>query len=436
MKHSTRGRRSATVRETFDLEGATGFGGAGLLVDYAQRIGLRRRLRRTLAPFEKRPNAVYPLASTVEVLLFGRVLGVGRVHQFEVLEGDELVRRKLGLAKMPDTTLLYRDLERLGGERAWDALRRLGLCVGRRVIGKEAILDVDSTVETAYGNLEGTAVGYNPTKHGRASYHPILVTEGISRAAVRAELRPGNTVAATGILGVLARAFADVERIGSQVTAVRGDRGFQGEDVFSYLEGRCVDYAIKVAVDRNLRAWAMDLAYREIGCDGDDAIEVAAGTYQRSSWSRPRRVVCIRRRIAEGIAQGMVHSMQAIATTLDADPEDVYHFYNQRCSMEGLIREAKDGFGIDEFSSRSWDGNYADLLLKLLAYNLTLAFQRDLSALRGEPLKTIRLLRRWILCIPGILVRHARGWTLRLAQQYRRDGQFEDMRRRLNALVC
>lgn len=420
----------------FDLDGATGFGGVGLLVDYAQRIGLRRRLQRALTPFEKRPNAVYPLASTVEVLLFGRVLGVGRVHQFEVLEGDELVRCKLGLPKMPDTTLLYRDLERIGGDRALDALRRLGLGVGRRVIGKEAILDVDSTVETVYGALQGTAVGYNPTKHGRASYHPILVTEGISRAAVRAELRPGNTVAATGVLGVLARAFADVERLGSTVTAVRGDRGFQGEDVFKYLEGRHVDYAIKIAVDQNLRTWAADLAYREIAQDGDDAIEVAAGTYQRSSWSHPRRVVCIRRRITEGIAQGMVHSMQAIATTLDADPEDVYHFYNQRCAMEGLIREVKDGFGIDEFSSRSWNANYADLLLKLLAYNLTLAFQRDLSTVHGEPLQTVRLLRRWILCIPGILVRHARGWTLRLACHYRRNGQFERMRKRLTALTC
>ena len=435
MNRSTRGRRSTTVRETFDLDGATGFGGVGLLVDYAQRIGLRRRLPRALAPFEKRANAVYPLASTVEVLLFGRVLGVGRVHEFEQLEGDELVRRKLGLPKMPDTTLLYRDLERLSGDKERDALRGLGLSLAQRVIGEEVILDTDSTVETVYGALEGAAVGYNPTKHGRASYHPILFTDGISRAAVRAELRPGNTVAATDAIGALQRAFADVERVGSKVSAVRADRGFQGEDVFAYLEGRHTDYTIKISVDAKLRIWATDLTYTEIGSDADDAIEVAAGIYKREKWSRPRRVVVIRRRITEGIAQGVVHSMQAIATTLDADPEDVYHFYNQRCAMEGLIREAKDGFGIDEFSSRSWDGNYADLLLKLLAYNLTLAFQRDLSALRGEPLETVRLLRRWILCIPGVLVRHARGWTLRLARQYRRSGQFERMRSRLAALA-
>lgn len=59
-----------------------------------------------------------------------------------------------------------------------------------------------------------------------------------------------------------------------------------------------------------------------------------------------RRVVCIRLRIAEGIAQQMTYNMQAIATTLDAAPEDVYHFCNKRCAMENIIRDTKDGFGM------------------------------------------------------------------------------------------
>lgn len=436
MNGNTHRQRSATVRETFDLDGATAFGGAALLVDYAQKIGLRRKVRQALARCEKRCNAIYSLASVVEVLVFGRVLGIGRVHEFEQVEGDELFRRKLGLRKMPDTTLLYRDLERFRSERERDALRRLGLAVGNRVIGKQVIMDVDSTVETAYGALEGVAVGYNPTKHGRASYHPILVSDGISRAAIRAELRPGSAVAATGVLDVLERAFRDVERLDSEVIGFRGDRGFQGQTVFAFLEGRHVDYAIKVSVDHKMRDWAADLPFREIDRDGEDAIEVAAGIYRKGTWSRERRVVVIRRRITQGIAEGATYQMQAIATTLDADPEDVYHFYNKRCAMENIIRETKDGFGIDAFSSRSWNGNYADLLLKLLAYNLALAFQRDLYAAHGAPLQTIRLLRRWIFRIPGVLVRHARGWTLRLARHYQRDGQFERMRRRLDQLAC
>jgi hypothetical protein len=436
VNRSTRRGRPAIVREKFDLEGATGFGGANLLVDYAQKIGLRKAIRRETRGFEKRDNAIYPLASTLELMVFGRVLGVGRLHEFEVLENDDLLRLKLGLRKMPDTTLLYRDLERLSEDRHRDSLHRLARFTAGRVLGKEVILDMDSTVETVYGQLQGAAVGYNPTKHGRASYHPILVFDGISRAAIRAELRPGNAVAATDALSVLDRSLEDVTKTGAKVIGFRGDRGFQGEEIFKHLEDLGIDYAIKTAVDRKLADWAADLTFREIGLDGDDILEAAEGTYQRNSWSRPRRVVYLRKRIASGLCTGATYDQQAIVTTLTADPEDVYHFYNQRCAMENLIREAKDGFGIDEFSSRTWHGNYADLLIKLLAYNLTLAFQQDLCSLGSAPLQTIRLLRRWTLHVPAILVRHARGWTLRLACQYRRDGQFERMRRRLQAISC
>ena len=94
---------------------------------------------------------------------------------------------------------------------------------------------------------------------------------------------------------------------------------------------------------------------------------------------------------------------------------------------ERLVCEAKDGFASDEFSSRNWNANCAGRLLKPLACNLTLAFQRDRSAIRGEQLQTVRLPRRSILCIPGSVVRLARGWTLRLARCDRPDGQCAGM---------
>ncbi|MDA8346651.1 MAG: transposase [Thermaerobacter sp.] len=186
--------------------------------------------------------------------------------------------------------------------------------------------------------MQGAAVGYNPTKHGRASYHPILVFDGISRVAIRAELRPGNAVAATDALSVLDRSLEDVTKTGAKVIGFRGDRGFQGKEIFKHLEGLRIDYAIKTAVDRKLADWAADLTFQEIGLDGDDLLEAVEGIYQRSSWSRPRRVVCLRKRIASGLCAGATYDQQAIVTTLTADPEDVYHFYNQAAQNGEMYR--------------------------------------------------------------------------------------------------
>lgn len=435
MKTNTCSTRPATVKEKFDLEGATAFGGANLLFDYMHRIGLHKAIREELQPFGKRYNAVYPLAKVVELLIGGRVLGLSRIHDFAQVEEDKLLALKVGLAQLPDSSLLYRDIARLVDDEALSALRRISLLPACRVIGKQVILDIDSTVETVYGQLEGAAVGYNPTKHGRASFHPLTFFDGITRVAIRTELRPGNTVAATGLIESFWHAYAEVQRMGATIIAVRADRGFQSEDFFALLEQRGIDYAIKISVNEKISAWATDLVFAEFTQDGDEIVEVAEGTYRRSTWSRERRVVVVRRRLTEGVCAGAVYGTQAIVTTLTATPADVYRFYNQRCAMENMIREAKEGYGIDEFSSHGYRENYADLLLKTISYNLGLAFQRELSALRGAPLQTARTLRRWLLSIPALLVHHSRGYTLRLAVQYRRRGQHERMRARLKTLA-
>jgi len=41
------------------------------------------------------------------------------------------------------------------------------------------ILDWDSTVQTKYGQQQGAEVGYNPTKRGRKSFHPLLAVAAL-----------------------------------------------------------------------------------------------------------------------------------------------------------------------------------------------------------------------------------------------------------------
>lgn len=158
-------------------------------------------------------------------------------------------------------------------------------------------------------------MGYSPTKHGRASFHPLTFFDGITRAAIRVELRPGNTVAATGLIEAFWRAYEEVQRLGATVIAVRADRGFQSDDFFSLLEQLHIDYAIKISVNAQLSAWAADLVFEKIAEDGDEVIEVAEGTYRRSTWSRERRAVVVRRRLANGCIEVQV-LFRAVSTPI------------------------------------------------------------------------------------------------------------------------
>ena len=432
MKHTSTATGSARVTEVFNLEGATPFGGSNLLIDYGTHLGLWDALRQALQPVEKRPNARFRLADTAAVLLVGRILGLERLSSFDLLEPDPLVCLKLGLPKLPDFTLLYRDLDRLGTAAARAALASVQDRIAQRILGGHVILDLDSTVETVYGHPEEAAVGYNPTKRGRASYHPLVAFDGRTRAALQACLRPGNAVSATDVLTFLEEVVAHLPA-GRTVTALRADKGFQNEDLFAWCEARSIDYTIKLKVTRRLQAAMDHWDYQAIGEVDGDILEVAAGTYQARGWSQPRRVIAIRKRMT-GRLFAYAYDYQAIVTTYDWHPEDIFHYYNQRCTMEVMIREAKAGFGIDAITSHHADANRADLLLKWMAYNLALAFQRDLGPGPTAPHRFIETVRRRLLQIPAVVVRHARQWTLRLAQRYE-AGEYRAWRQRLEALI-
>lgn len=433
MKHTTRRTLNATIHETFDLQGATPFGGANLLLDYSRTIRLDRKLLEEVESFEKRPNAVYPLHQVLEYLIAGRVLGCTRICSFDLTEVDPLLRTKFDQEKLPDPTLLYYDLERFDTDGKREALHRTSLWTARRVFRSGIILDIDTSVATVHGHLEGSAVGYNPQKRGRPSFQPILAFDGVSRASLRVELRPGNISAGTDTVAFLERVLSALPQ-GTPIQGARLDKGFQGERIFTFFEDKAIPYAIKMKVTRPLRDYAdRHMCFRPIGEVDGDILEVGVGYYRASTWTKARRVVVVRK-CQLGLFDA-AYDYQTIVTTHNWDPEDVFHFYNHRCTQETMIREGKEGFGFDQFSSMSFDANYADLLVKAIVYNLSLAFQRDLMPYEGRHW-TVQSLRRCVFIVPAVLSRHARQWTLHMASQFAEFARYPDMRRRLMALRC
>lgn len=52
-------------------------------------------------------------------------------------------------------------------------------------------------------------------------------------------------------------------------------------------------------------------------------------------------------------------------------PKDIVRAYQKRGTMENYIKEAKNGFRLDQMNSYSFQVNEVRLMLSLLAYNLT-----------------------------------------------------------------
>jgi hypothetical protein len=85
-------------------------------------------------------------------------------------------------------------------------------------------LDLDSTVMTRYGQQEGAARGYNPTKPGRASHHPLMAFVSDTRMVANCWLRPGNSHTANNVRAFLDNTLGKLG--GKQVALLRADSGF------------------------------------------------------------------------------------------------------------------------------------------------------------------------------------------------------------------
>ena len=410
-------RKSSKIHTRFNLNTATPFGGAIGLIDFVLGTGIDREF--WVKGLRKRKNAQFHADDIALTFILGSLLGQERIFHFEDIEQDPLLSLKLDLPKLPDTTLLYKDLKRLGSFSGLQAIRSAQRRILKALLpkGRDIVVDVDSSIETVYGQQQHSAVGYNPHHHGRASFHPLLAFDSQTGCCIYDELRSGDAHTADGFTEFY-EAMKKQLPVGVHIRAVRMDKGFTGEKVFQTLEQDETDYVIKLKWTKRLAqlAQAPNLVWRCITQNGDEHCDVASIMYQATSWDKPRRVVIVRRLDIdpqEVLCADWLWEYEAIATTLDWSGEDIWHFYNFRGNAENHIKEAKYGFSVDQFSSQNFDANKAMQGLKLLAYNLLLLYKQ--AALQPGVRKwTIGRLRRRLFFLPGILVHHARQWTLRL----------------------
>jgi hypothetical protein len=415
--YSTRATtNSCRIYYKFDKDGLTGFGGAAVLIDYFRGHLNVRSLLDSL-PIEKAHWATYTIGDDLETLLVAYALGLERIEHMDIIEHDPLLRIKLGLDKLPHKTSLYRALDRFSRPEHADALFKINKQLLPTVVdfSKPFVLDLDTTVETVHGTQEGSSRGYNHQYPGRNSYQPFLAFDGNSQTVINAELRDGSTPSADGIVAFFHKTM---EALPGNINLkyVRADRGFGSDRFMKTLEEEGVNYTIKVKLHSSLvERMERGVLWQRVYFDEHKVIEVGAVGYKAKSWDTSRRIVLIR--TTEHATNGQQRlfdfwDYQAIATNLDWDPEDVWHFYNQRCNCENYIKELKYGVNIDNIGKEEFWPNAADLWIKCLAYNCLLAFKHRLAG-KAKRYSLARL-RRMLILIPGILTRNARRWTLHL----------------------
>jgi len=260
-------------------------------------------------------------------------------------------------------------------------------------------LDIDSSVMTRYGEQEGAKKGYNPSKKGRASHHPLIAFIADIKLVANMWLRSGNTSSANNFLSFLEDTLFKLKN--KTIGLIRLDSGFFQSNILDYLEEKVMNYIVAVKfsqpIQRLIHASTNWIVL-------DTGIEICEQIYQSDSWLKPRRIVVVRQRIKdrpkapgkqlvlfaeEEIIKNYRYS--AYVTNLNLPAAEIWRLYRGRGDAENRIKELKYDFGFDSFNLNDFFATEAALTFAMIAYNLMSLFR--MFVLQEKTQKTLSTLR-------------------------------------------
>jgi hypothetical protein len=174
MKHSRsevhcKTRKIPTLH--FEDHALTSFSGLVIFQALFTRLGLKERLGRCFGHLAA--GSIFGYHLIVLTLVVHLLLGYRRLRESESYEDDPMVKRLLGLSRLPDVATLSRALAQ-ADQRSVEKFRCLvwELVVERlrKLQLKRVTLDFDGSVQSTGRWAEGSAVGFNKKKKGARSY--------------------------------------------------------------------------------------------------------------------------------------------------------------------------------------------------------------------------------------------------------------------------
>lgn len=172
----------------------------------------------------------------------------------EYYKDDPLVKRLLGLRRLPDVSTVSRAL-RSADAKSIKNLREFcrnwviqGL---KKVMLFRLTLDFDGSVLSTNGrNVEGTAVGYNKKK-GLRSYYPLFCTIAQTGQVFDVYHRPGNVHDSNGAREFITECISMIRKELPWVTIeVRMDAAFFSDEIVSMLDEKNIEFTISVPFER------------------------------------------------------------------------------------------------------------------------------------------------------------------------------------------
>jgi len=429
VKHSkaeVRGKARLSLDIRFEAQNLTSYSGLILFQHFFSLIGIKERLWGCFRHLKVSP--IYSHHVIMMLLVVHLIIGHRRLRDVDYYRDDEMVKRVLGLNRLPDVSTISRSLasadeqsvEKVRAESRNLVIERLSAEGLSRVT-----LDFDGSVLSTGRHAEGTAVGFNKKKKGARSYYPLFCTVAQTDQVLDVHHRPGNVHDSNGADAFIGDCVRSVRSARPRIKIeARIDSAFFNETIAEQLDGTS-EFTISVPFERFTELKGM-IEGRKRWRRLNSELSFFETHWKPKSWSAPYRFIFIRKQVrCQDKAPVQLdlfkpteygYEFKVIVTNKRCSARKVVAFHEGRGSQEGIFAELKSHCQMDYIPVTTRAGNQLYMFAGILAHNLTRELQIQLTPrTRGTTAKRAALwcfreigtLRRTLIQRAGRIIRPA-----------------------------
>lgn len=350
------------------------FGGLLAAIKFLDLIGFQSMFDLAYtAPSRKPKLGHYKMVVGLLMLLF---IGFNRIWHFSYVRLDAMLCGFFRLSRLPAASTFWRYVNSMGINQAHSLVRLMVVMRQRawqvcELSYFRVCVDIDTTVETLFGDQQGGRRGHNTQHRGKKGYRPVLCFIQQSREYLVGNLRRGETISGKETAMMIAKIKECLPDCVQEVL-IRAD----GE----FLSWSSVQACLKagfhfiIANKSCTPQFDPDSWYQP---KKRQPYQYNSCIYQPQGWDQPCRFVAMRipKQTVSGqkaqlpLFEDDQYTYRIFCTGLRKKAHKVIRDYDQRADVENLVGEAKRE-GLSAIPSSRFKNNYAYFQIVMLAYNI------------------------------------------------------------------
>ena len=283
------------------------------------------------------------------------------------------------------------------------------------------------------GNQQGAAKGYNTTKKGAKSYHPLLVFVSEMKLLYHTWFRTGSAYTANGVVDFLKEVKASLPKNIKKVF-FRADSGFFSGELFNLLELFGWDYLVKVKL-KNLDKLLQAQTWIEL--IGNDDVAVCSFSYQAKGWTNPRVLKAMRTvkeyvRVTYFGQEEIIPVYQYVCyiSSYDMSADQLHELYKQRSTSETWIEQVKGHVMAGDTLTDDFWANDILWQLSVFAYNISVMMRQSKSKFKRQEHRTFI---DWFISVPAKITNSGRQMKLKLYEHHFYKPDWDELDRLIEA---